>query len=113
MTSRDPSEKRSWDQLDTMIRWTLRRSMRDVTPPPGVWGRIKERMLQQGKIRWVAWRREFRAGAEAFALSVLGSVAGTRADIPYPALAMSGGWNGECLCWTDDYGILLRRLTVL
>jgi hypothetical protein len=113
MTSRDPSERRTWDQLDTMIRWSLRESLEGVTPPPGVWNRIRGRLLQEGRTRWARCQRGFRLGANAVILSLIGSVADARSGIRYPALAACSGWKGECLCWADEYGILLRRLAVL
>ena len=113
MTSRDPSRRKSWDQLDTMIRWTMRESVREVTPPPGLWDRIKEQVLGESETRWSGWMQGFRLGAEALALSILASVADARSEAGYPALAACCAWNGECLCWSDEYGILLRRLAVL
>jgi len=113
MTSRDPSEAKSWDQLDTLIRWTLQKSVRDVTPVPGLWGRIRERVLQEGSVRWGSWRRGFRLGAEAFVFSLLASASGSRSDLPYSGLVACSTWRGESLCWVDEYGILLRRLAVL
>jgi len=113
MTSRDPSERRTWDQLDAMIRWTLRERAGGVTPPRGVWNRIKEQVLQEGRAGWAACQRGFRLGAEAIILSFVGSVTDARSEVPHPSLAVCTGWKGECLCWADEYGILLRRLAVL
>ena len=52
MTLHREAETRSMDELDNLIRWSVKESVADASPPPGTWERIHVRAE-----RSVAWVR--------------------------------------------------------
>lgn len=73
MTLRDEPQKGFKDPLDVTIRSVLRESVADVTPPPGIWEQISERLIQQLSMdmRRADWRHGFRLAVRAAALWLL------------------------------------------
>lgn len=114
MTSRDLYRRRSEDPLDAMIRWMLRERMGDLTPPPGIWERISQRLVQRTSTNEVVRWQGFRLAAEAVALWLLAiSAVGARAELAHHDFGAGAVWKGSPFCLADEYGILLRRLAVL
>jgi hypothetical protein len=112
MTSRDGLQRRAKDSLDAMIGWVLRERVGGVTPPPGVWERISERLAER-TVAGARWRQGFRL-AESAALWLLAvSAVGARAELPYYDLGGRNVWKGSPFYLTDQYEVLLRRLAVL
>ena len=53
MTShKEVFDERSRDELGGLIRWALKESVVDASPPPDAWGRIRRRAE-----RWLVWER--------------------------------------------------------
>jgi len=83
MTSRDVSERRCPDQLDVMIRWTLRESVAGATPPTDGWERIKERLSQQPGKPGAAWWRGLRVACASAGIWLLESAVGPPTQLVY------------------------------
>jgi hypothetical protein len=114
MTSCDTSPRRMEEPLDAMICWALRERVGDVTPPPGVWGRINERLAHQDSVKRAAWWPGFRLAATAVVSWILAlSAIGARAELPHHDIGASAAWQGSPLCLAYQYGILLHRLAVI
>lgn len=73
MTSRSERQRRFKDPFDVTIRSVLRESVADVTPSPGIWEQISERLIQQVSMdmRRADWRRGFRLAVRAAAVWLL------------------------------------------
>ena len=85
MTLRDQRQRRFEDPLDVTIGSVLRESVTDVTPPPGIWEQISERLIQQVSMsmRRADWRRGFRLAVRAAALWLLDSATDPPAEFAH------------------------------
>jgi len=83
MTTRDLSERKRQDQLDSLIRWTLRESFAHAAPPADAWERIHNRISQEVRKPRAAWWREFRIAFASAAVWLLESAVGPPAQLVY------------------------------
>lgn len=110
MTSRNGSERGSWDQIDAMICCVLRESVADAVPPPGAWQRISERLDQQTR-KSRTWDG-FRVACNWLALWLLDSVVGPPAQLSYsPDLSRIREAYPMCLLmYQQDLPMLLGQV---
>lgn len=82
MTSHDRS-RGSGDLIDARIRWALRESVADATPPPDTWKQITERLALQDSGPRMTWWRELRAACTSVALWVYDSAVGPPVELVF------------------------------
>lgn len=116
MTSRDERDIhiQGRGQLDALIRWTLRESVEEATPPPEAWRRVCDRLSCKSEARRGARWRELRLAARSMALWLLQSMTGPRSGFPYLRSAeyvrMQGRYNLCLLMYQQDLTMLLGHV---
>lgn len=90
MITHNRSEMKQQDQLDGMIRWTLRDGLVGVSAPPSAWSEIVKRVGGRAERSQAGRWRELRFGLRWVAQSVLELTAGPTNPLVYAGGAEYG-----------------------